>query len=483
MTTANPLAALERFKQATVLCVGDVMLDRYIHGSVTRISPEAPIPVLKIDHETVMLGGAGNVVNNIAALGGTASFATIIGSDDAGNSVRALIEKLSDASSLVVDPMRPTTIKTRFVSGSQQLLRADQEVTGPVSREAEQTLIAYIEAAVGQVGAVIISDYAKGVVSARLAAAVIAAARKRSLPVIVDSKIEAYGCFKGATVLKPNRRELSLATGMPAGSDDEVTAASRMLIATSGVEAVIATRSEQGMSVITNRQAVHLHTLAQEVFDVSGAGDTVAASLGLALASGASLVEAAEIANHAAGIVVGKIGTATVRLPELKSALQHPAGKPAEKVKVREDAIDEAERWRTRGLRIGFTNGCFDILHPGHVALIAEARRACDRLVLGLNSDASVKRLKGESRPVNNEAARAQVLAALADVDAVVVFDEDTPLDIIRHLRPDVLIKGADYKENEVVGADFVKSYGGKLVLAKIKEGHSTTATIKRMQS
>jgi D-beta-D-heptose 7-phosphate kinase/D-beta-D-heptose 1-phosphate adenosyltransferase len=483
MTTTNPLAALDRFEKAKVLCVGDVMLDRYIHGSVTRISPEAPIPVLKIDRETMMLGGAGNVINNIAALGGTGYFATVIGADEAGKSVTGLIETLSDANSLIVDKTRPTTIKTRFVSGSQQLLRADQEIVGPVSEEAEEALISYIDKIIGSVGAVIISDYAKGVVSARLAAAVIAAARKHSVPVIVDSKIDSYSRFKGASVLKPNRRELSLATGMPAGSDAEVTAAARMLIATTGVEAVIATRSEQGMSVVTNAKAVHLHTLAQEVFDVSGAGDTVAASLGLALASGASLVEAAEIANHAAGIVVGKIGTASVRLSELRTALQHPTGKPTEKIKTREDAIDEAERWRTRGLRIGFTNGCFDILHPGHIALIAEARHACDRLILGLNSDNSVKRLKGEGRPVNTETARAQVLAALADVDAVVIFDEDTPLDIITHLRPDVLIKGADYTAEQVVGADFVKSYGGKLVLAKIKEGHSTTATIKRMQS
>ena len=475
--------SIEQLGGHAVLCIGDVMLDHYVHGSVTRISPEAPIPVLKIEREAITLGGAGNVAANIAGLGGEVYLATIIGDDAAAVKLLGLLEGVVETAGVLRQPDRPTTIKSRYVSGSQQLLRADQEITADISTAQEEALLSYCLSVMDRMRAIAIVDYAKGVVTPNLAQKIISAANARNIPVVVDSKIQTYSCFCAATVLKPNRRELFLATGMPVDNDDQVEAAGQRLIELTGVEAIVATRSEQGMSIIAAGQPpVHLRTEAKEVFDVSGAGDTAEATLALALGAGYSLVEAAELANHASGIVVGKTGTATVRLSELKAALDEVPIVASHKIKSTADMVDEIERWRARGLKIGFTNGCFDILHPGHISLIREARHHCDRLILGLNSDASTKRLKGHDRPVNDEASRALVLAALENVDGLVIFEEDTPLEIIRKLKPDVLVKGADYTLEQVVGAADVQGWGGAVVLAEIRAGHSTTATIKRMR-
>ena len=485
MITANEhLAALQRFEGVPVLCVGDLMLDRYVHGRVTRISPEAPIPILRIDRESAMPGGMGNVATNIHALGGVPQIGAVVGNDEAGRQLQAIFTGLgSSGSVLIADPARPTTVKTRFVSGAQQLLRADNEVTRPVGEDTEQALIERLEELVGSVKAVVISDYLKGGVTPAIARAIIDAARRAGIPVVVDAKPESFAWFAGATVLKPNKRELALATGLPVENDEDVETAARRLIEVSGIECMVATRSEQGMSIVHREgEAIHLRTEAQEVFDVSGAGDTVAATLAMALATGATILQAAMLANHAAGIVVGKVGTAMVRLAELRAAIDAQPILSGQKVKSLDDAAEEAERWRARGVRVGFTNGCFDLLHPGHVSILGQARGACDRLVVGLNSDASVKRLKGETRPVQTEQARAAVLAALKDVDTVVVFDEDTPKETIERLRPDVLVKGADYTVDQVVGAEFVMSYGGRVVLADLQAGHSTTSMIGRMR-
>ncbi len=479
---ADNLRAVDRFAGTPILCVGDIMLDRYVQGSVDRISPEAPIPVLRIVRESAMLGGAGNVVANLAALGAKPLLTTAIGADEAGHTIQALILQMGGGDRLLVDSARQTTVKTRFISGAQQLLRVDQEVTGAFATDTEDRLIQHAVAAVAQVKAVVISDYSKGLLTPRLARAVIEAATMAGIPVIVDSKPGSYALYAGATLLKPNRRELAVATGLPAGTDDEVVAAAQRLMEISSVDCILATRSEQGMSIVSHdAEPVHFRTEAKEVFDVSGAGDTVAATIALALGSGATLVEAADLANFAAGIAVAKTGTAPVRVNELREVLRDQVEVAGHKFKTLEDTVDQAERWRARGVRVGFTNGCFDILHPGHISIIAAARHTCDRLIVGLNSDASVRRLKGETRPVNDIASRAAVLSALEDVDAVVVFDEDTPREIVERLRPDVLIKGSDYKIENVVGADFVKSYGGKVVLVDLKPGYSTTETISRM--
>ncbi len=483
---SNLARHIEALAHAHVLCVGDLMLDRYVYGAVDRISPEAPIPVLRIERENSMLGGAGNVAANVRALGSACRFVSVVGDDRAGEELRQLVgAEIGVSMGVIAEPGRQTTVKTRLIGGRQQLLRTDTETVTPVSAGSAAAVSAMVREALPGVGAVILSDYGKGVLTEALVAALIAAARTAGLVVVVDPKGADYRRYKGASVVTPNRKELMQATGMPADTDAEVTAAAMRLIETCGVDAVIATRSERGMSVITrDGRAVHLPAEAREVFDVSGAGDTVVATLTAALAAGVPLEDSARLANLAAGIVVGKVGTAVVRAPELLEAMHIQEWRHGEaKVASREPAADRVTRWRHLGKRIGFTNGCFDLLHPGHIALLTQARAACDVLVVGLNSDSSVKRLKGESRPVQNETARATVLASLSCVDLVVVFDEDTPEQLIHTLRPDVLVKGADYTIDTVVGAGFVQSYGGKVVLATLVAGQSTTNTIKRMSS
>lgn len=477
---------IEALSATTVLCVGDVMLDRYVHGAVDRISPEAPIPVLHIARIAEHLGGAGNVAANLVALGAATRFVSVVGDDEPGAILlRQVAEQLADGDGVVVEPGRQTTVKTRFLASNQQLLRADSETVAPVTPDSIAAVLSAASTALESVGAVILSDYGKGVLTEGVVAALITAARTVGRPVVVDPKGRDFRRYRGASVVTPNRKELAMATGLPVGDDAQVVAAALHLIETCGIDAVVATRSEQGMSVITRSGEVrHLPAEAREVFDVSGAGDTVVATLAAALGAGASLADAARLANLAGGIVVGKVGTAVARAPELLSALHHQEWQHGEaKVAALEEAVERTERWRRRGQRIGFTNGCFDLLHPGHVSLLAQSRAACDRLVVGLNSDASVRRLKGERRPVQSEASRAAVLASLASVDMVVIFGEDTPIDLIRALRPDVLIKGADYRVDEVVGADIVQSYGGRVLLADLKDGHSTTATIARLNA
>ncbi|MBI1209312.1 MAG: D-glycero-beta-D-manno-heptose-7-phosphate kinase [Azospirillum sp.] len=468
-----------------VLCVGDVMLDRFVYGTVDRISPEAPIPVLRIERETTMLGGAGNVAANLAALGCGARFVSVVGDDEAGGAVlRLLVERsLADDCHMVTERGRQTSVKSRFLAANQQLLRADSETVSAVIPASVEAVLAAARRNLSDVGSVILSDYGKGVLSDIVVSALIAAAHSAGRPVVVDPKSNDFNRYRGAAVITPNRRELALASRLATGSDDEVVAAARRVIETCGIEAVVATRSEQGMSVVTaSGEVCHLAAEAREVFDVSGAGDTVVATLAAALGAGVPLVDAARIANLAGGIVVGKVGTAVVHPAELVASLHQQEWRSSEvKVSPVDAAVETVERWRRQGRRIGFTNGCFDLLHPGHVSLLAQARAACDRLVVGLNSDESVRRLKGERRPVQSEAARAAVLASLASVDLVTIFADDTPIALIRAFRPDVLVKGADYRADQVVGGDFVRSYGGRVALADLSPGFSTTATISRL--
>ncbi len=477
---------LDRLDEATVFVVGDVMLDRYVTGTVDRISPEAPIPVLKVTHENAMLGGAGNVLRNLRAVGAQARLAAVVGADDAGAQVRALMSEAGcDAAGLHEVSDRPTSVKVRYLAGGQQLLRSDHERVGALNGETRARILDSVTAALDGVGVVVLSDYGKGVLSEETAAEVIAQAKRAGIPVVVDPKGQDYTRYRGAAVITPNRRELAEASGLATDTDSEIEAAGRAVIERSGVDAVLATRSERGMTLLrAGAPPLHLPTHAREVFDVSGAGDTVVAVLAAALAAGAALDEAARLANVAAGIVVGKVGTAVARREEILRAL-HAARLLQGEDKVAEPAraLEEVEAWRRAGLRVGFTNGCFDLLHPGHVSLLKQARKACDRLIVGLNADASVQRLKGPSRPVQDEAARAAVLASLASVDLVVVFPEDTPLRLLQTLRPDVLVKGADYTRESVVGGDLVESYGGRVVLADLSPGHSTSETIRRLRS
>lgn len=487
MHARDDLAAyLPHFTKSQVLVVGDVMLDRYVWGRVDRISPEAPIPVLRIERTAAMLGGAGNVVRNIAALHAQTFFVGLVGDDPAGRDILDLLKTLPGAAPhLISDQTRNTTIKTRFVAGVQQLLRADDE-TGTVPNALKLNELAKKIAAMPlgeKNAAIVLSDYGKGVLSDVVLRAAVDKAQKLKLPLIVDPKGKDFSRYRGATVVTPNRKELAEATGMPIDTDGAIVAAAQHLIKTCDLGAVLVTRSEQGMTLVVRDQApLHLSAEAREVFDVSGAGDTVAANLATGLAAGMTLADAAALANVAAGIVVGKIGTASVTAEELRQKLTEiHVATAGTKVADGAMAAARAAAWRSAGLKVGFTNGCFDLLHPGHVQLLTEAAATCDRLIVGMNDDASVRRLKGADRPIQLFPARAAVLAALEMVDLVVGFGEDTPLGLITGLRPDVLIKGADYSKAQVVGAAEVEGWGGKVVLAQLLPGHSTTATVKKL--
>jgi len=474
---------LPRFHEVRLVCVGDVMLDRFIYGEVERISPEAPIPVVRVSRETSMLGGAGNVARNVAALGAEVSLIAVIGDDETGHeTIRQLgaLERVS--SGLVVAPGRQTTTKTRYLVGAQQLLRADYETTLVLDAHSRAQILDSFAAELIDADLVILSDYAKGVLDPDMLQRIIAMSNASGKPVVADPKSADFTRYAGVLVLTPNAQELARATGLACGSDAEIEAAARIAFAQTK-SAILATRAQAGMSLIEDgKPLLHLAARAPEVFDESGAGDTCVATLGVAVAAGASLAEAAMLANASAGIAVSKPGTAVVYLDDLEAVLHADDLHGAEaKICTVKRALEVIAKWRARGKKIGFTNGCFDLVHPGHVSLLRQARAACDHLVVGLNTDASVKRLKGEGRPIQSEMARAIVLASLASVDMVVLFDEVTPLKLIETFRPDVLVKGADYTIEQVVGFETVQSYGGRILLAKLEDGFSTTQTIARI--
>ena len=469
-----------------VLCVGDLMLDEFVYGEVSRISPEAPAPVIAVQRSETDIGGAGNVARNIAALGARCILVGLIGEDDAGKALQAgfaresLIECV-----LVCDSTRPTTRKVRFVSEhfSTHMLRADWELATPASVDIERKLIDAILPLLPRAGIVLLSDYAKGTLTARVIRNVIDAARKLGKPVIVDPKSANLAIYRGATLLKPNRREFAEATRSRADTESNIAEAAQEIMQLADCEAVLVTQSEHGMTLVRRgAEAIHVPGHPVRVRDVSGAGDTVAAVLAVAVAAGADWEAALRIANAAAAVAVSKIGVAVVTLAELRrKILPHAFLAAEEKIIAAGSELDARLRdWRKQDLRIGFTNGCFDILHPGHVRLLTAARATCDRLIVGLNSDASVGRLKGEGRPVQSEHARSEVLAALEAVDLVVLFEEDTPIQLITQIRPDVLVKGADYTREQVVGHEVVEACGGEVRLVDILPGFSTTSLVDR---
>jgi D-beta-D-heptose 7-phosphate kinase/D-beta-D-heptose 1-phosphate adenosyltransferase len=474
------------FAAARVLVVGDVMLDRFVYGGVERISPEAPIPVMQIEREIVMPGGAGNVARNLAALGARVALFGLVGDDVAAdqlNEVLALEPGIE--AHLVVDESWHTIEKTRFIGSRQQLLRVDRESRARPSEAAVDALIAAALDALAGNAVLVLSDYAKGAVGDRVLAKLIKAAAKAGKPVLVDPKGSDYRRYKGATLVTPNRAEAALATGESCTDDASAVNAARRLVNDAGIANVLVTRGAAGMTLVQGQEPpLHLQAEAREVFDVSGAGDTVVATIAAALAIGRSLPQAARLANVAAGIVVGKIGTAVVHPEELRLALHMPDPHGIEaKIVTPQQAVERVALWRSRGERIGFTNGVFDLLHPGHLALLSEVRAQCDRLIVAINADSSVKKLKGDSRPVQDERHRAQLLAALGLVDLVLVFADDTPIPLLELLKPDLLVKGGDYTVDQVVGADIVRGYGGEVKVSRHVAGQSTTATIKKLQS
>ncbi len=501
------LRLLETFSAARVLVIGDVMLDRYVLGEVRRISPEAPIPVLRAGARRAVPGGAANVARNVASLGARAILIGAAGVDAGASELAALLGATAGVDPrLVTDAKRPTTVKTRFMSGSHQLLRLDEEAGDPIPPALEAALVAAYDAALPDADVVVLSDYAKGVLTDSVLRHAIARARAAGVPVVADPKRASFAAYRGVSVLTPNLAEAARAAASTSGPHDAgsrdagphdsgphdsglhdsgdaaVEAAGRLARAQADADAVVVTRSERGLTLVRrDGAALHVPTRARAVADVSGAGDSFVAAFAIVLAGRASLDDAAVIANVAAGVSVGKAGTAAVDHAELAAALREREPEIVGKVAELAAALAQVGRWREAGLRVGFTNGCFDLIHPGHVRLLQEARARCDRLVVGLNSDASVRRLKGPERPVQNETARATVMASMASADLVVLFAEDTPERLIEAIRPDLLFKGADYTVDQVVGASFVLQHGGRVELIDLEAGHSTTATIRRM--
>ena len=476
---------LDRLGNCRVLCIGDLMLDRFMYGKVDRISPEAPIPVFTQQSESSMLGGAGNVVRNLLSLGAQAAFVSVIGDDAVGTRLTKLVgEEQNLLPYLISERGRISTKKTRYVAGSQQLLRSDHETAAAIKPETHRRVSDAVLDELPECHAVILSDYGKGVLTPGLCRAVIDAAAKADIPVFVDPKARDVSMYAGATVLSPNARELAHACGLERFADDAALIdGARQLALAHRFRYVLVTRGEHGMSLVDAEGLVaHIDATALEVFDVSGAGDTVIATLALTHAAGASMREAAELANLAAGVVVGRLGTAVVHRTDLSAALYaHRAVSLQQKILPLHTARDMVANWKRDGLAVGFTNGCFDIMHAGHISLLLDAKSRCDKLLVGLNTDASVRGLKGPSRPVNAEMDRAQILAALSMVDGVILFDEETPLRLIETLQPDVLMKGADYSKEQVVGWQLVESYGGRVELIPLKDGYSTTGIIHKL--
>jgi len=476
----------QRFRNASVLVVGDLFLDLFVYGGAERISPEAPVPVLRKGSDMTMLGGAGNVVANIATLGGNAHIVAAVGADETADRVRGLLSELGiKPGGLITVADRPTATKTRFIAQHQQVLRVDNEVIGPLNSAENDVLFQAVARALPTSEVVVLSDYAKGVLLAGQAEKIIAMARAAGLPVVTDPRGADWSRYRGSSYVTPNRRELDQAAGVTARGDAAIAAAADALIARHDFKGLVVTRSEEGMSVVLQEVVEHISAQAREVFDVSGAGDTVVAVLALGLAGGLEVRAAAHLANAAAGVVVGKLGTAQVTPDELAAAIAGDAGEGSRPGRIfdRAQTLGQVRNWRAAGLTVGFTNGCFDILHAGHISLLEQARACCDRLIVAVNSDASVRRLKGASRPVNTAVDRTTVLAALRSVDVVTVFDEDTPLELIKTLMPNVLIKGDDYTIETVVGADVVRAAKGRIVLAPLVKDKSTTSVIERINT
>lgn len=499
MNMTDAIELIAQFEKTRILVIGDVCLDRFIRGDVTRISSEAPIPVMVSRQEHRMLGQAGNTLSNLSGLGVQAAIISVVGDDLNGEMIRTLIQDCgADGSAVITSALIPTTVKTRYMSTHQQVFRVDTEPVQAYSTETENLLIAQIKKMIARYDAVILSDYGYGLLSDRLIRETIGLATEHSIPVLVDPRGSDLSKYRGAMVATPNKKELAEAThGMRVDTDETVILAAKQLIATSGIQNIVATRSQDGMSVIDSESHfVHLRTTAREVYDVSGAGDTVIATIAAGLASGASLVDAATIANVAAGIVVGKLGTAPIRHIELLEALKSPEGilyppedSHAAQIMDWEAARDQIEKWRARGLKIGFTNGCFDILHAGHVNYLNKARARCDRLVLGLNHDQSIRILKGPSRPVNDEISRATVIGGLGAIDLVVFFgaekegEDNTAGNLLRMIKPDIYFKGNDYTIDRLPEAPIMATFGGRVELIPLTEGLSTTKIIEKMRN
>ena len=485
MSEGELLTRLEALEAPRVLIVGDLILDRYVSGEVSRISPEAPIPVLAARSTDERLGGAGNVAANLRSVEAEVELVGVVGDDALGTGLLGLLEKIGvEVSGCVRDATRPTTEKTRMVSGVQQLMRVDWERASDVGDAVADRLLDGMPERVARAGAVVLSDYGKGALPPRVISGVIAAARAAGVPCLVDPKGTDYSRYRGATLVTPNRKEAEEALGRKIASLDELPAAGLELMEAADLAATLITLGAEGIFHMERTGAWgRIPTVARQVFDVTGAGDTVIALLALGFAGGLELAQAVGLANAAAGIVVGRRGAASVTRAELRVALGERLERRGKVIRAEAELDAQLQEWRNEGKRIVFTNGCFDILHAGHVKYLQFARSKGDVLLVGVNSDESVRRLKGPSRPVNQSDDRMVVLAAMEMVDAVVQFEDDTPLEVIERVTPDVLVKGEDWAEKGVVGREWVEDHGGQVCLAPLLQGRSTTGILERASS
>lgn len=495
-------SCVDKFKGTKVLVIGDIMLDRFEYGKVERISPEAPVPVFKFDREKIMLGGAGNVVANLVSLGCRTTFIGIIGDDFNGEMLVSLLKKSGAHSHTIKLSNYPTIIKTRYIANNNHLLRADQEEPMPYNEELMPKFMAIAKKAVSMADIVLVSDYNKGLVNSKVCPKIIEICRKAGKKVIIDPKGADYSKYSGATLVKPNLKEFSEASGRrydPKSPDfrKQVIDGAKTIFSKHGIDNLIVTLSEHGMMLIPSENpdnAKQIPTAAREVFDVSGAGDTSLATLGASLGAGVPIEYAVELANAASGIVVGKLGTATVSAEELKKALEDNSSNSVKKAKSARK-IDPSRKIITIGQAekiakelhaakktIGFTNGCFDCCHLGHISSFIRSKELCDVLFVAINSDASVRRHKGENRPLQDQKTRSMLLASLEYIDYVIIFDEDTPLGIVDRIRPDITAKEG-YTLDKWPEGRFVESYGGKAVILPRIDGYSTTGMLKKISN
>jgi D-beta-D-heptose 7-phosphate kinase/D-beta-D-heptose 1-phosphate adenosyltransferase len=472
-----------RAKEINALVIGDLMLDEYLWGKAERISPEAPVQVVDVKREDLRLGGAGNVANNLVALGCSVSVCSVIGGDENGTILRRVFTgKGIDADGVFEDPMRTTSRKTRILAANQQIVRIDRESKDAIHREFEDKILQFLHDRRSEWSVILVSDYMKGVLTPKILSAIIEIGSSLGIPVVIDPKGNDYSKYRGATIITPNRKEAEAASRIPITDEENLNAAASTLLSSGEYQALLVTRSAEGMSLyLRDGSVTHIPTVAREVYDVTGAGDTVMATLGLGLACGLGFAESARMANVAAGIAVGKVGTSTVSPAEITGSISHEHMDSDVKIKNLDVLASIIEAEKARGKKVVFTNGCFDLLHVGHVRYLQKARTYGDLLVLGLNSDNSVRRLKGEKRPLIGEKERAHILAALDCIDYVVIFEEDTPIRLLEALKPSILVKGGDYTPDTVVGKDLVESYGGRIELVEFVDGRSTTNIIEKI--
>lgn len=475
---------LKKCSALKMLVIGDIMVDQYVWGEAERISPEAPVPVVKVERQEKSLGGMGNVLRNLLPFGVKLFPVMVLGESPNDLFVEKELQRLGIDSPLILkDPRKPVPLKTRLLASAQQMVRIDEESIAPLASPLEEEVIQKISKFIPECRIVLISDYGKGLLTLRVLDGLIQKARMHRLPVLVDPKGQNYEIYRGCTLITPNRREAEGAAGFLFHNEHEILRGAQTLQKITGAEAVLITRGKEGMNLYEkNGNMLNISTQAREVYDVTGAGDTVLAFMGLGIGTGLSFRQSAEIANKAAGIVVGKVGAATVTPEELNNSyLKKQTTK--EKIISEEALCEKIKRHKIRGQRIVFTNGCFDLLHPGHVAILESAKAKGDILVVALNSDRSVQEIKGNCRPILHLPDRSRLVAALSCVDYVTSFDEPTPAGLIQKLQPEILVKGADYKESEIVGMESVKSNGGKVETIPLEGGYSTTSIIEKIHS